>query len=793
MPEDTETTPQENKNPGEIADSPDTGNDGDLLPGQPIVQNPTSNSTPNQNPPNPQTTTSVATPNTPGNTSKNKYEKYNVKWNDGKSYDGLYINQLYSLCDEHSDEKTTFECGKTLKISCFFAYKCNTQYDDITNTSNKSKMTKIIPYGDKILKLVLSDRLDSISLRGYVQIKNSGSAYNVFLERHDNFYFIINITQYITQNGQEKSIKLQPYIFDISKTQNISHPSKQPEKIIRLHLVDYMTSILSTHSFCSLIKHRSKLLECDNYKDLYAEILEYVKQHMVVNLGQKYQIRKDLLFKSNTVLGNKRKAIPFNGYDADMKFNGLIRASIAKIDRNATILQGLQIITRQSFTSLRLPKRFTNIAHNIGNVLIPFFFKQQYCDFNFDGQGKKSVYNTVWGEAAKKDDAKKDSPSGNTGGSSGSSTGSGSGSGGSTDSSDSSGSSDSSTGGGSGSGGSSQPARAAVRANDTTPPAQESAPAQTSTNTQTSSPTNKEVLTALSNYLDEALKQVNERPQAISQWYNGKSQCLLMRQMTMRDIFMPFYLCFAKEDKQMIWQNINPEKNKEETDKSEYQKKHVSMFKDTVDNITSLIFEPVRMELVQKRWKNLIFLDCSSSGTSTNCTLIYFDWFYRFFLNVFLNSGEGATHEDKFISNVLPTFYLKQRLLGYGSADKQDGSLNNRFDQHNSYTYTSQTNDTIFQCMRQMGKQISALILLNDMYTFTVKGQLFRRPNQIIKLASGDVTSGDDVELSLYTGLSRRRDTLLYVQQVIHVFEGNTYNNVIKGTRFLETFVRNTK
>jgi hypothetical protein len=47
------------------------------------------------------------------------------------------------------------------------------------------------------------DDIDSIGLNGFITVKNIGSHLDVFLERHNNYYIIINFTKYQDDNGKE--------------------------------------------------------------------------------------------------------------------------------------------------------------------------------------------------------------------------------------------------------------------------------------------------------------------------------------------------------------------------------------------------------------------------------------------------------------------------------------------------------------------------------------------------------------------------------------------------------------
>lgn len=217
--------------------------------------------------------------------------------------------------------------------------------------------------------------------------------------------------------------------------------------------------------------------------------------------------------------------------------------------------------------------------------------------------------------------------------------------------------------------------------------------------------------------------------------YGGKSNILWLRHITMRDFFMPFYLCFSydKHGGPFIWEDINDG----ETTISTLNGKNY-------DSLQSLLFKSIDKSSVDKRWKNAIFLEASS--TATTSTMVFFDWFYRFFLKVFLNSAkQGGKHA--FISNVIPDFYLFSLVNDVGYAPHEPSGaeyFDNLFDEYNSYTVTMHCGDSVNEALREMGKNLASLVLLNDSYTFTLKGNMLRRPNEIIRLNLSDIMGGGE-------------------------------------------------
>jgi hypothetical protein len=93
-----------------------------------------------------------------------------------------------------------------------------------------------------------------------------------------------------------------------------------------------------------------------------------------------------------------------------------------------------------------------------------------------------------------------------------------------------------------------------------------------------------------------------------------------------------------------------------------------------------------------------------------------------------------------------------------------------------------------------MGKNISSFVLLNDMYSFTLDGDIMRRPNEIVKLCSqgSNFNLADNFAshmlgaidhavsmLPIHTDMIGSNNIYAYVKQVTHKFEGNNYTNVM--------------
>lgn len=140
---------------------------------------------------------------------------------------------------------------------------------------------------------------------------------------------------------------------------------------------------------------------------------------------------------------------------------------------------------------------------------------------------------------------------------------------------------------------------------------------------------------------------------------NGKT--VLMRLMTMRDFFMPFCLAFSDssgKEKGVIFEIYNPKND----DRHDY-----IPINGTYSNksLTEMVYTPMALHTVNDKWKNVIFIDCSTTGNGGNSTLIFFNWFYEYYNQVFLNNSK-----KRYFLNVSPDFYTVSKRHEIGHAKK---------------------------------------------------------------------------------------------------------------------------
>jgi hypothetical protein len=146
-----------------------------------------------------------------------------------------------------------------------------------------------------------------------------------------------------------------------------------------------MTAILRTHSIASVIKFNKTIVDSQSYKDVFSIILDYIKCYLKVNSNNTIDFKKDLLYGSNVLFGGNK----LNGNDEGNVMTDLIKNSFGKINRRATIYEAMVQLMQDCVTTLKVPNMFAEQFESIGDVLIPFFFKEEYPD-------KYRMYPSSW-------------------------------------------------------------------------------------------------------------------------------------------------------------------------------------------------------------------------------------------------------------------------------------------------------------------------------------------------------------------------------------------------------------
>lgn len=644
---------------------------------------------------------------------------------------GNFLNDAFALVDEEQNEDLLkkshfFQNFQRIKISIGAVSK----YDNDMSKESIRKNVMWLDYKLSVLNLTLSDSLNNMGMNGSLTIHNMGSYADLILHRHNAFYIIINFT-IIEDEG--KTTKLEPYIFEIANVQNLSSPDEEDKKL-KLNLVNIMTSICMNHNIATVIKlTKGQITKRTSYKEVFSDILDYIKSHIKVNMLGKYDFRKDLYFTDDMKIASN-----FRLPDADDKgtevsenidMSELIAASFAKMQQNATVLDAIRILQMDCGRTLKTPKHFAEINQTAGDLIIPFFFREEY-------QSVMPHYSIVWIEPENEN--------------------------------------------------------ALTQAKSTV---SKFGSAVKNLLTGEFTQAGKDVYEAGENAKD-FLKNISSQKMMHNNQYGGKESVLLYRNMTMRDIYMPFYLAFIDKQnssdtkpEKYIFESMNPEKNKNgELSKNELAFNTVMGYRRDVI-IEALQSFPYDVEVVKRKWKNIVFVDVEN-GTSS--VLIFLRWFYNYFCSVFLNNGTMKGSSTQYLPNLFPSFLSKSLHYSVGEAKGEGETFDSLFDTHNSNIFICRTKDSRNEALREMGKNIASFILSNNRFIIKVAGDIFRRPNEIIKFTQ--FTGGNSYASSLNSmvtgGVNLTGDpyTLMYVTDVTHVFEGDGYYNYIEGCKFCENF-----
>lgn len=673
----------------------------------PTTSNPSGNNSPAETPTNGATVVKQ-TEKQPSTPTDQKY----VDASSASYSSGVFINDALALLDESPNEDIVnkshfFQNLQRMKITVGALSK----YTNNLKQDNIQKNVLWFDYKMSVLKIVLEDTLNNMGINGYMEMHNLGSYADIMLHRHNSFYIVLNIT---LVNSEKITTKLEPYIFEISNVENLSSPTDEDRKI-RLHLTDIMTAVCSNHHIATLLKlTNGSIATHKSYKAVFADILDYIKTHIKVNMLGEYDFRKDLFYTDDMMMNEMiRKENDVDESTDNEDMTELVKASFARMPQDATILEAIHILQQDCGRTLKTPKSFSQIYQTAGDLIVPFFFKEEY-------QVVMPHYGMVWVEP-------------------------------------------------------------------------ESESATTIVSEAFKNLLNGKFKEATQDAKNLVRKLFSQR-MCVNKNYGGKETQLIYRNMTMRDIYMPFFLAFADKktktemsSENYIFESINPEVD----EKNNYTDYELS-FKTPPGYRRNVIIQgiqsfPYDANVVRKKWKNIVFVDTVNSTTSV---LIFLRWFYNYFCSVFLNNN--MTGMIQFFPNLLPSFLAKTTNYGVGEATGEGTTFNALYDSHNSNIFICRTSDSRNEALREMGKNIASFILSNNRYILKMDGDIFRRPNEIIKFTqfSGKHSAFSALNSVLTGSLNITGDpyTYLYVTDVKHVFQEDGYYNYVEGCKFCENF-----
>ena len=258
----------------------------------------------------------------------------------------------------------------------------------------------------------------------------------------------------------------------------------------------------------------------------------------------------------------------------------------------------------------------------------------------------------------------------------------------------------------------------------------------------------------------------------------------IRRALYAKNILMPFELAFNSAGKKtnyksIIYENINPLRDRNDAI-LESEKIYFPMNGYVFSPIEDAVDIPPNGANIGLGWKNLALISDSPDGS--NNLLVYFNWIYEYYLDVFLNRNRShiATKLKEFITPATdPHFHVMETHLGLtGKEEDPDAQM---FAKMNANTIILKSSDPIKEALYHVGRTIKSYIMNNSLYGFKIKGDLLRHPGEIIKINSPTKNIDEYTAVSIVGGLSAAANNhiLAYTNSIIHIFEGNTFKDLI--------------
>lgn len=276
---------------------------------------------------------------------------------------------LYSVSEKYSKNTfLKFNGKENIKISIFlvnkFLYSENKDVKFDWNIESKSRNIIELLYCKDVEQLYIEDSLDEIGLRGSLLLKCEGSRFQGFLENYMQYDLIIGIT--LLDNN--KKILLEPYIFNVTKIEQISKTTDQNKRFI-ISFLDILSYIAATHNFASIRKLcDGALTSAQNYETLFNIIYDYL-----ISFLQRFTLGAYTYNKINFLENSK------------VDTSQLVKMTINKIGQNATIYEALKQIQYDACTPITInSEKFKSIEHDFElieestSALVPLFFRDEY-------------------------------------------------------------------------------------------------------------------------------------------------------------------------------------------------------------------------------------------------------------------------------------------------------------------------------------------------------------------------------------------------------------------------------
>lgn len=631
-----------------------------------------------------------------------------------------YINEEFARCP-FTEEAVPFDNGQQYQINIFFAPKY--LFDSEKNYFTAESYT-FLSYNRNVREVVIEDRLARFGLSGHIDIINTGEHLNHILDRTNCYYLVVNFR---LKEGDTAGIRFEPYIFDITSVANIVDDTGENKQVLRLEFVDMFTYIAMQHSMASILKYDPSISKKTSYREVFRVIMDYFKRFVTVNYNGLYSVKKDILF-------------PTDNRGASANTSALVENSFRKMDPTCTILEGLEILLRDAGSPIRSSKGFKDRFNDFDYMLVPVFYREEYPDLY-------GIYRLVFDPPP--DQVRKD-PSAATSGMSSFLKGV-----------------------------VEKTAEITGGVMDILAGAGVSSAAGDKADIRREL---KKTGTALGGgKLPKT--QFTEEGRSFYENFNGTSDCIMLRPCSLRDIHMPFALCFTNGGN-FIYESINPAKDGEGK-LTEGELRFKCMNGRSELGIANYMYYPTNQNLVQKLWKNMILCNMGQQDGQASTVLIEFNWIYQYYIYNFLGYGTGNT--DGYTSNITPSFYLAQQ-----NKRITDSSVVADFSEMNANFQVIRSTSDLNEALVYIGKNLTSFVTQNDTYQFRIRGNIFRHPNEIIKV-SNNRSLGANPAVSIHTDLANNDYILVYITSVKHTWRGSSYTNDISANKIYERLVNDTR
>lgn len=255
----------------------------------------------------------------------------------------------------------------------------------------------------------------------------------------------------------------------------------------------------------------------------------------------------------------------------------------------------------------------------------------------------------------------------------------------------------------------------------------------------------------------------------------------ISRNFYAKNLLMPFELAFTSthpSKKSVIYESLNPLRNINGS-VVEAEEKYLPMNGYVFTPIEDSVDMPPRGSEIGLGWKNLVLFH-DSPGSSGNI-LIFFNWIYDYYHEVFLNKDNSylVTQMGKYLTPAIdPHFHVMER-AGLMGGDEV------AFAKMNSNTITLKTSEPIKEALYYAGRSIKSYIMMNSLHGFKIKGDLLRHPGEIIKISSPVKNADEESPVAIIGGISTMGNlhNLIYTNTVTHIFDGNTFKDLIYANK----------